>query len=310
MINFRFHLASLIGVFLALALGVVIGSTVVDRAVVDNLNHRIDTVERNSHVVRAENKKLQDDLDRVSEAVLGLEPYALDGALTARSVGIIAVRGVDDHRVDALVDATKAAGATLTGVLWLEPKWHASSDADARALGTLIGDPTRRGAALRDAAWRQLAARASSSAPANRANDLLVALTDAKFAQYDALGASDSLPSRFGVRGLLTILVIGDGAQVPEKETVTAAGDAFVATKSPLLVADMHASDSTKERGDALKPIRSTDLALSISTVDNLDRPEGPAVVVLALADLDRGTVGHYGYGPGTKLVPERATSP
>ena len=32
MINFRFHLVSLIAVFLALALGVVMGATVIDRA--------------------------------------------------------------------------------------------------------------------------------------------------------------------------------------------------------------------------------------------------------------------------------------
>ena len=42
MINFRFHIVSLIAVFLALALGVVMGSTVIDRAIVDGLHDRID----------------------------------------------------------------------------------------------------------------------------------------------------------------------------------------------------------------------------------------------------------------------------
>ena len=45
MINFRFHIASLIAVFLALALGVVMGSTVIDRAIVEGLHDRIDRVE-------------------------------------------------------------------------------------------------------------------------------------------------------------------------------------------------------------------------------------------------------------------------
>ena len=43
-INFRFHLVSLVAVFLALALGVVIGSTVIDRAIVDRLSSQIDSV--------------------------------------------------------------------------------------------------------------------------------------------------------------------------------------------------------------------------------------------------------------------------
>jgi hypothetical protein len=37
MINFRFHVVSLIAIFLALALGVVIGAGVIDRGVVDAL---------------------------------------------------------------------------------------------------------------------------------------------------------------------------------------------------------------------------------------------------------------------------------
>ena len=43
MINFRFHVVSLIAIFLALALGVVIGAGVIDRGVVDALNNRLDT---------------------------------------------------------------------------------------------------------------------------------------------------------------------------------------------------------------------------------------------------------------------------
>ena len=43
MINFRFHVVSLIAIFLALALGVVIGAGVIDRGVVDALDNRLDT---------------------------------------------------------------------------------------------------------------------------------------------------------------------------------------------------------------------------------------------------------------------------
>ena len=44
MISFRFHVVSITAVFLAIAIGVVVGSTYVDRAIVDNLQHRIETV--------------------------------------------------------------------------------------------------------------------------------------------------------------------------------------------------------------------------------------------------------------------------
>ena len=60
MINFRFHLVSLIAIFLALALGVVIGAGVIDRGVVDTLNTRLDTVESNSERIKGENSELRD----------------------------------------------------------------------------------------------------------------------------------------------------------------------------------------------------------------------------------------------------------
>ncbi|MFN8028596.1 MAG: copper transporter, partial [Acidimicrobiia bacterium] len=55
MINFRFHVVSLIAIFLALALGVVIGAGVIDRGVVNTLNDRLDSVEAKSDRIKTEN---------------------------------------------------------------------------------------------------------------------------------------------------------------------------------------------------------------------------------------------------------------
>ena len=40
MLNFRFHVVSLVAVFLALAIGIIMGSTVIDRALVDTLEEQ------------------------------------------------------------------------------------------------------------------------------------------------------------------------------------------------------------------------------------------------------------------------------
>ena len=78
MINFRFHLVSLVAVFLALALGVVMGSTVIDRAIVDRLSSQIDSVKKRADAERADNRALRDQ-------VKGLETSHdfLDAALVA-----------------------------------------------------------------------------------------------------------------------------------------------------------------------------------------------------------------------------------
>ncbi len=48
MINFRFHLVSLVAVFLALAIGIVMGYGVLGQPTVDTLQDRIDVVEANA----------------------------------------------------------------------------------------------------------------------------------------------------------------------------------------------------------------------------------------------------------------------
>ncbi|MSZ30566.1 MAG: copper transporter, partial [Actinobacteria bacterium] len=52
MINFRFHVVSIVAVFLSLALGIMIGSTVVDRAIVASLRNQIERVEANADAQR------------------------------------------------------------------------------------------------------------------------------------------------------------------------------------------------------------------------------------------------------------------
>ena len=69
MISFRFHVVSITAIFLAIAIGVVVGSTYVDGAVVDRLERQIRTVEDNVAEVREENSRLEDQLETTREYV-------------------------------------------------------------------------------------------------------------------------------------------------------------------------------------------------------------------------------------------------
>ena len=52
MINFRFHLVSLIAVFLALGLGILVGSTVIDQGIVNRLDSEINNVRKENKAAR------------------------------------------------------------------------------------------------------------------------------------------------------------------------------------------------------------------------------------------------------------------
>src|SRR5262249_3690264 len=134
MINFRFHLASLIAIFLALALGVVVGAGVIDRSVVDTLNNRLDKVEQRSDRIEGENGQLRSANADLANYIAAEQCYAVDGRLLAEDVAIVAVHGVDEDTVKRTASAVKCAGGNANGVLWLQSKWALANDDDVKAM--------------------------------------------------------------------------------------------------------------------------------------------------------------------------------
>jgi copper transport outer membrane protein MctB len=307
MINFRFHVVSLIAIFLALALGVVIGAGVIDRGVVDTLNSRLDRVEAKSDRIQSENNKLSTANGQLSQAIADMQPYAVSGRLVGDDVGVVAVRGVNSNNVNDLVTATQQADATVTGKLWLEDKWKLDSSDDVKALQDALGSTTKNKTNLRTEAWKQLADRLSNPGPGgDAANDLLAVLQQAGFLGFDAVGGSTI--TNFPGRSAGVTLVVGNEGSIPPDDVALPLASALHTAQVPTVVAGVWVETTDgPARADAVQPIRDSDLARSVSTVDDLDQPQGPTTVVLAMADLFRPspTVGHYGYGDNTKLLPD-----
>jgi hypothetical protein len=110
MINFRFHIVSLIAVFLALALGIVMGATVVNRAIVDRLNDRIDTVEDNANRRKAESDELRGQVGQLEGYIDSTKDFAVTGRLNGITLATIATRGVDEDAVRETVELAQRAG--------------------------------------------------------------------------------------------------------------------------------------------------------------------------------------------------------
>ncbi|MFI5053150.1 MAG: copper transporter [Acidimicrobiia bacterium] len=308
MINFRFHIVSLIAIFLALALGVVIGAGVIDRGVVDALDSRLNTVEAKSDRIKSENDRLSAENQQLSGAIGDLQPFSVTGRLLSDSVGLVAARGVEADEIKGVAKAVQDAGATATGTLWLESKWKLDASGDVKALQTALASTTKNKTTLRAEGFRRLAERLST-APADvgdPSTDVLNRLQQAGFVGFDSAGSGGIADFPGGDAGL--IVVVGSKATVPADSLVVPLATAVHAASLPLVVADDYvATNDGPGRADALQPLRDSDLARTVSTVDDLDLPQGPATVVLALADLFRTppTAGHYGYGPDAQPLPD-----
>jgi hypothetical protein len=298
MINFRFHLVSLVAVFLALAVGVVMGYGVLGQPTVETLENRIDTVEANAEARRQENDALQADVERLEATIDALEPFSTTDRLAQARVLVVAARGIDPETMQGIVSLARRAGANSPGILWIEDKWTLTAADDRDALASALGVEASRRSALRERGWQALVNRLNEG-PALAA-DLLRTLTDAGFVSFEGVGSDVALED-LGGTGTTVLAVVGTDGAVKARGLLLPAAQAAVDAGLPLAGAEVfRAVDGGPARGALVGLVRENEaLAAEVPTVDDVDLPSGSGVALLALADLLRGVVGHYGFGEG-----------
>lgn len=146
MINIRYHIVSITAVFLALGIGVVLGSTFLDGATVDVLNRNIQSAENRIKETNAENDRLNAQLAKSRERddsliLVGSESLLAD-QLTDLPVLVVAAPGVDGGDIDVLATMLERSGADFRGTVQLSDKLAFASDVDTDLAADLeLTDP-------------------------------------------------------------------------------------------------------------------------------------------------------------------------
>jgi Copper transport outer membrane protein, MctB len=306
-LTFRYHLVTLVAVFLALAVGVVVGSTFVGPAVVESLRNQVEDVSRTLDDRKAANDRLRSQNAELQETIDEAAPYAVDGRLDGTSVVVVSDRGIDEDVLGATDTLLQQSGATAPGTLWLDPSWALTDEADRALLANTLGVANTDAETMQQQAWRRVLADLAAGAPEAGATG---ALLDAGFLDFQQIGDGASELSDLADAQLQVLLVsgpdsdVGDPAHIGRMAAVLAdRGDAAVVAES------FQAHEGGPERGTTVAAVRDdAQLAASISTVDDLEVRTGRLAAVLAQADAQRAVIGHYGYGPGAQRpLPEWA---
>ena len=107
MIDFRYHLVSLIAVFLAVTLGIVIGTTALNGPILDDLESQVDALEQDKRSLEDRSQTLQGRLDSTDQFQLAVAPALVDDALADSSVLLVLadedVETGDVEEVSALI---------------------------------------------------------------------------------------------------------------------------------------------------------------------------------------------------------------
>lgn len=163
MVTFRFYVVSTVAFFLALAVGVVLGS-VLDSQIADSLQDRLERVEASldETVALIDDKNLE--IERHERYIEASAPFVVEGRLEETSTLVVSESGVDQAVLDALVRRLGEAGSAVEGVVWLDPRWEGGESDDREALAGAVGATNEDPAANRAEAWRQVLAAAGIDA--------------------------------------------------------------------------------------------------------------------------------------------------
>ena len=319
MVDFRYHLVSIIAVFLALAVGIVVGTAALNGPIQNELNDNIGRLTSDKRSLEGDVRELQGQVAASDDFATGVAPKLVRGALEKQRVLLVTTPQTPGDLADRLRPMLKDAGAVVTGQLQVSPGFgepeqrQLLEDLVAQVIPAGVklpqGEPVERAAATLAAALTTRAGR--DPVDAGEAQAVVSAFEEADLAQFTAEAGSGE-----AVTPATTVVLLappGTGtkpttADQQRLEALLTLADAFDARSAGAVVAGP--APSARD-GGLVRALRdSSGATQSVSSVDNADRGIGQVAVVLALAEqVDKGA-GQYGAGPGASApLPPRALS-
>ncbi|MHB8186788.1 MAG: copper transporter [Dermatophilaceae bacterium] len=316
MIDFRYHLVSIVSIFLALAVGIVLGAGPLKEDIGNRLTQETTSL-------RADKAQLRTQLDAEKRAMAARDsfssvvaPTIMGGQLTGKTVSLVIAPGADSDLVKKTTASLAVAGAKVGSTITLTQAW---------------ADPAKR--TFRNTLASQLAELVKVPLAAN-SPDELAAMVLARA----ILGGKDQSTQRVdpAASAALDGLLAGGLVKVSPDQIIPSSGAVFVGgpvkgstqpdTDSRLAsyvqlaraldaagsgVVVMAGSNITNptQSADLVAAVRKdSDAAKVVSTVDDADLPMGQTTVVLALVQLYSGGNGQYGLAADAKaIVPDIA---
>ena len=130
MISLRTHAISLAAVFLALAIGVVLGSGLLSNTLLSGLRDDKQEMQNQINTLTDDKNGLNEKLSAAGEFDSQMSPRILRDALTEKSVVVFRTPDASDDDVEALTRLVGQAGGTITGTVALTQEFVDANSAE------------------------------------------------------------------------------------------------------------------------------------------------------------------------------------
>ncbi|CAL9581944.1 Copper transporter MctB [Nocardiopsis dassonvillei] len=315
MIDFRYHLVSIIAVFLALTVGLVLGTTMLQDPLLNTLQDETADLRGETENLRAE----RDVADRVNAGADELADAAagdlLEDRLRDLDVVLVQAPGADADTAASLGERVEEAGGSVAGRVEVRAEFvdpgntafvdelalQVSADpGDLEGVGTYEKAGTEIGRALARGAERDDGEEEDGHDPAS----VLATFVEGGLLSVhgDPAGAADAV--------VVVAPSSAEQAGQDDREAVNTVLAAFTSALHDRVEGLVLAGDVPSSRGHGMLA-RARAEGSGFATVDMAGRPMGDIVAVLALAeDLD-GDGGAYGVGEGARaFMPDPLPEP
>jgi copper transport outer membrane protein MctB len=296
-INFRYHVVSLTAVFLALAIGLVVGTAALNGPVADSLKERVNGLSKDNQLMRQKVSNMQKELELEEQFAAEIAQVVLPGKLAGRRVLVLDLPSGREH-TEGVLKMLQTSGATVTGRVALQDKFlNPDNNSNLMELAVTAARPTApasglpgngHGVETSSAMLASVLLDRPGGTPASEADRRAV------LASYSNAGY---LTTDEKVTGPAEAVVLVSGQPYVDKdaakkdESVVKVAEQFDRTGA-MVVAGTGASDGNLVAVVRCDPV----LAQAISTVDDANTTQGQLVTSLALAQqLTEKKAGHYG---------------
>lgn len=311
MIDFRYHLVSLISVFLALALGIVLGAGPLNETIGDQLTGQVEEL-------RVDRERLREELDETEAAresaetyLAGAAPQLLASRLEGRSVAVVTLPETRSEDVAEIRRALELAGASVTAEVAITEEWSNPDTASFRdsfsgqIVDYLVHPPA--GTASTDrilglALGQALTDSGLDGRLSEEAQTLLELLTGVSDPLLDVVTVPEEAASATVVVGPAT-WPLPEEPDDDAQETLDArrrqlASQAELAAALAATAEGGMTVGSARLEYDLVAMLRSeAPYDEAVTTVDGVTTAIGWVNAPMALATAISGTVGHYGFG-------------
>jgi hypothetical protein len=289
MLDMRYHIASLVAVFIALAIGILLGTVIVDKGIlVQQQQALVKRIETNFNSLREENKTLKTELDLEKRLTSGVYPLSVKGRLEGQNLAIIVTTKKQDVTLSEIADGLGTAGANVN-IIRLKEDYELTGEVMqelAPYFEVDLGDEKSRELVLKKMA-NELVGVGVSSATTTTAKPTVAYLDKLRELGFITIDGDIVKP----ITG--TLVFGGTDGDFDPNET------------------DRHIISELKAIGVRVVGVENSDCKKSyikeyqqagIPTVDNIDSPAGVISAVFALKEAD----GNFGLKPtADQLVPK-----